>query len=320
MHSCGRLFRIASAGLLGLAAATAAQADCGSIPFYSPFQGIDSLIVQSLPGGDAVVQFDPTRVVVYEPGQRAVVLWNGREEILLLSTELRTSQPVSILEVIPFPSRPEAKLGEFETFEQMQALLIEKSMWKVASGGGVAGVGAPERAARIDFHQQMGAHDLAVVEVLDAPNFVKWVGAFLTEKGAVDPKVRPEFAAIIDNYVARGFKWFAFDIINTTNEVQSRQPIEYRFATDAAYYPLEISSLETGKTRINLLFVTHKPLKPVSEVKFASRKYDRVTINAADLEKVSTDWSAFMGNAGCEMQQIRIKGDIRKLKTDFLAR
>jgi hypothetical protein len=45
-----------------------ASGDCGGIPFK-------------------------THVQVFEPDQRAVIAYNGREEILLLSTDLRASEP-----------------------------------------------------------------------------------------------------------------------------------------------------------------------------------------------------------------------------------
>ena len=66
----------------------AAWADCGSIPFFSPIRARDSISVVS-EGllAKPEVRLDPLEVVVYEPGQRAIILWNGREEILLLSTE-----------------------------------------------------------------------------------------------------------------------------------------------------------------------------------------------------------------------------------------
>ena len=310
--------RLLVAGVLAIAAS--AMADCGSVPYYSPFEGFDILDMITTPDGTTQLEFDPLKVVVYEPGQRGIILWNGVEQILLLSTEIKTSQPVSILEVIPMPAEPTVQLGDFDTFQKMQALLISKQMWTVASGGGVPGVRAPESAARITFHEQMGAHEVAVVKVEDATQFTRWVEAFLAKKQAVNPQIDPEFLDVIQRYVNRGFQWFVFDSINTRDEVQSHQPIEYRFKSDSVFYPLEISTRETGKTNIDLLILSPKPLQSMAELQVAMDREGDMTVASHELAEVSASWAEFMGSAPTAMERIQIKGDIRKMTTDFTAR
>ena len=78
-------------GAWGLAACLPAQGDCGCIPYYSPFEAFGNLVLNDMPDGKVNVEFNPLEVVVYEPGQRGIILWNGQEEILLLSTEIKTS-------------------------------------------------------------------------------------------------------------------------------------------------------------------------------------------------------------------------------------
>ena len=296
-----------------------AYADCGSIPYRSPFELFGDISLEGS-GGDKDVQFDPMNVVVFEPGQRAIILWNGIEEILFLSTDIKVSEPVSILEVIPFPAEPEVSLGDFEVFQKMQRLLIEKTMWRVAAGGGVANAVPPKNAVEVTFHEQMGAHDVAVLHVLNKAGFLEWVNTFLLSKEAINAKVDPEFAGIIENYLDRGFSWFVFDAIQAADRLKSRQPIEYRFKSDSVYYPLEISSRETGKTNIDLLLLTSNQLTQFPEVKFAVNKEDQVALTSAELLPVRQDWAAFMGQDSFTMQRVRIKGNIRKMTTDFIAR
>ena len=318
-----RLFQvIVFTGVACVALAASAGADCGSIPFSAVLRapGSISIGIGDLLSAKPDVTLDPLNVVVYEPGQRAIILWNGEEEILLLSTEIRTSQAVSILEVIPLPAEPEVTLGTFETFEKMQRLLVEKTMWKVASGAGYAGIQAPKNAARITFHEQMGAHDIAVVEVLDKDHFVDWVKDFLTHKGADNPQVRPDFLRIIQNYLERDLNWFVFDTIQATDKVGSRQPIQYRFKTDFLYYPLEISSLETGRTNIDLLLVTGQKLSSYPVVRASMKRHDSFSVGLDELRAISPDWASFMGTPSVTLQQVRIKGNLRKMKTDFVAR
>ncbi len=300
--------------------ATSVSADCGSIPFSAPLSAPGTIVLDLLDSKDYDVKVNPLNVVVYEPGQRAIVLWNGVEEILLLSTEIRTSKPTSILEVIPMPAEPEVKLGNFESFEKMQKLLVEKTMWKVASGGGIPGIKAPENAGKITFHERMGAHDLAVVEVLDSAYFSEWVLEFLAKKGATQADMPDEFLTIIDNYLDRGFKWFVFDVIETSDKVQSRQPVQYRFKTDSLFYPLEISTLEKGKTSIDLLLVTQTELSDYPVVKASMRRDDAFTASLTDIQDVSPEWAQLMASPSVTIQRVGIKGKLGKMKTDFVAR
>jgi len=317
----GRLCFVAASVLFVTSLGLSAGGDCGSIPFRSPLNMIGDFVFTRGADGKTDVQFDPLEVVVFEPGQRAIILWNGEEEILLLSTEIKTSVPVSLLEVIPLPSEATVKLGDFETFMKMQRLLIDKVMWRVASGGGVAGVGVPPQAAEITFHKQMGAHDVAVVHALDQAGFVRWVDEFLASKQAVNPKVDPAFAQMVQNYLRRGTNWFVFDTIQAGGELQSRQPIEYRFKSNRLYYPLEISTRESGKTRVDLLLVTREPLVELPTLRYAVKTENDVVVSAEELQQAAPlDWTEFMRNAPCTLKRVYIKGNIRKMDADFVAR
>jgi hypothetical protein len=299
----------------------AGLADCGSIPFSSPLhiRSISDINSDgSLTGTE--LKFDPLAVVVYEPGQRGIILWNGTEQILLHSTDIRTSQASALLEVMPFPSEPTVTLGDFEAFEKMQRLLIDKSMWRVASGGGVPGVRAPEDAAEITFFESMGTHEVTVVKVNDPANFTAWVMNFLAEQQAFNPKLDPRFVEIINNYLDRGMHWFIFDTVYADDELQSKEPLLIRFKTPQVYYPLEISTLETGKTTVDLLIVTRSPISTYGDLKFAVKRDSGVTVTQAELNNVSEEWAQFMNQPELTMQRVYIRGKLSGMKTDFTVR
>ncbi|NJL72947.1 MAG: DUF2330 domain-containing protein [Candidatus Competibacteraceae bacterium] len=295
------------------------RADCGSIPFNTPLQVRDFVALEG-PITDNNIQFNPLDVVVYEPGQRAIILWNGDEEILLLSTDIKTSQGTPILEVMPFPSEPTVTLGEFETFEKMQRLLIDKTLWRVASGGGVAAVRPPDNVAEITFFEAMGAHDIAVVKVKEPAQFSAWVMNFLRERQAINPQINPAFLEVIDNYLERGYQWFVFDTLYTDDELQSKQPVQFRFKSPHVYYPLEISSRETGKTTVDLLLLTHAPVSTYDKLSFAVQRDNGVQVTHAELEDVSPDWAAFMAQPAFSMQRVYIKGKLSAMTADFIVR
>ena len=54
-----------------------------------------------------------TDVTVYGPGQKAIIAWDGKEEILILSTDVRASSDSQVLELLPLPSKPQIEKGDF---------------------------------------------------------------------------------------------------------------------------------------------------------------------------------------------------------------
>ena len=94
-----RAFTLSS--LLILAGAGLAQADRGAIPFRP-------------------------EVTIFEPTQRALIAWNGEEEILILSTDLRASRATKVLEVMPFPAEPQVTKGDVGVFRRAVRLINSK--------------------------------------------------------------------------------------------------------------------------------------------------------------------------------------------------
>ncbi len=318
-------------GVLGVLAVLilaggAGYADCGSIPFDAPVMAN----IMVIPGvgqiqADNEVLFDPLDVTVFEPGQRALILWNGEEEILLLSTDQRASERSAVLEVIPLPARPSVRLGSFETFEKAQRLMVEKRMWAVAHGGARSDwVKAPKNAGRIDFHKKLGAHDLTVAQVLDGEGFVGFVQDYLQRTYSVNQApIKEPFVKIIESYIERGFEWFAFDAIVLDDEKNgSREPIEYRFKSDAVFYPMQISTQERGKTKVELLVFS-----TTGAGNFEGLSADRVDIEAPlkvgvdEVMALDNAWNGFFPGADTlVMDQWRIKGDIARFTEDVVVR
>lgn len=310
-----------------------AGADCGSIPFYAPVLDPISLVTAAGTGGAGgsgsavaprpkVVQFDPLKVTVFEPQQRAIILWNGTEEILLLSTDQKATQQAGVLEVIPLPSEPKVRLGSFSTFQSAQKMVVQKRMWATAHGGAKASLAeALPAAGVITFEQRMGAHALAVAQVLDKDRFVDFVQSYLREHYKTEnAPIRPEFVSIIESYLKEGFRWFTFDVITLDGTARSRQPIEYRFASDCVFYPLRISSLEGGVTRLDLLVFTEYGANRFLGISDRQmRKDPRLNVTLSEVESLDSTWKGFFpqgGNGSVALDQLGLKGESSKLLTD----
>ena len=64
-------------------------------------------------------------VQIYEPGQKAIIAWNGTEEILILATDVYGDDSTQVLEVIPLPSLPRIELGNITSFKAINRLIYK---------------------------------------------------------------------------------------------------------------------------------------------------------------------------------------------------
>lgn len=211
-------------------------------------------------------------VSIYEPGQKAIVAWNGYEEILILSTDVQASEETLILEMLPLPSNPkEVKGVSFEPFVALQRLIWEHAP-PSGFGDGLLGSGrGAAEGVEVVFHEKIGSHDITIVKASDAPELAEWAEVFLRDNG-IDREVSfQEFEPIVEDYVAEGFRFFVLDLIEVSSKKNSVEPILYRFETNFLYYPLKISNSFSGDTKITLFILTknrieaflHYPFKMV---------------------------------------------------------
>jgi len=224
------------------------------------------LVLGCLPYGAAadrgMMPFDPN-AQIYEPKQDAIIAWNGREEILLLSTELHASTSTRVLEVLPLPAEPRVEAGDARAFKQLKRIIERRLKARERTKHRPADLGHPFNGpppARIAQRKRIGAHRITVVELLDAARFVAWVERFLEGQGVKGWRLPPSFRRLVELYIKDGFRWFVFDVVSVEKEERKIQPIRYRFRTDYLFYPLRISSLARGATSINLALLTPRRL------------------------------------------------------------
>jgi len=200
-----------------------------------------------------------SNVSVYGPGQKAIIAWDGEEEILILSTDVRASGDTQVLELLPLPSKPQVEKGDFASFEQVDKLIKEHFPgrgWDWLRKGALG----PREGVEIVFHEKIGAHDITVVKAADSEELVRWAEGFLKEIGIEHKISSPKLELLVGDYIARDINYFVFDLIEVTSEPKSIEPIVYRFDTYFLYYPLKISTLAEGWTDISLFLLTPQPV------------------------------------------------------------
>ncbi len=202
-------------------------------------------------------------VEVYEPDQRAMIAYNGREEILLLCQDIKVSKATKVLEVLPLPSEPKVAKGNFDAFVKATALINNKlgrvAMPAATGAPGAAGGGGnfvPPPAGEVTFHDKIGSHDISVTHVLNLRGFVDWVEGYLRKSGVDNPAIPDPMKAVVGDYLRDRYQWFVFDVVDLSTEVKTKEAIQYRFATRFLYYPMRITRSEQGDTKVRLLVLS----------------------------------------------------------------
>lgn len=229
------------------------------------------------------------KIPVYEPGQKAIISWNGEQEIMILSVDVYSENSTKALHMVPFPSLPQVELGTLNSFEKINELtMANRYIYKGMGWDGVS-IMSENSAIEIVFNEKVGPHNITAVKINSSQDFSLWVNEFLSDKGITDLELPDDLDLIIDNYIKQNITYFVFDIIDLNVEEKSVDPIIYKFDTEYLFFPLEISSIIEGKTKITLALITPPNLPinimPLQKLGFY-RGFDKI-ISKSDLYEIS---------------------------------
>lgn len=266
------------------------------------------------------IPFKP-KVKIFEPTQRAMIAWNGKEEILLLSTDLKASEATKVLEVIPLPAEPKVTKGDVEVFQKATAL-INKKIKQEDRGPGTKGRES-SLAGKITFHEKIGAQDISVAHVLDPDRFIEWVNNYLKKAGVDNPVIPESLTTVVQEYIKEDFTWFVFDVVSLDEKPKTNEAIQYRFKTNSLFYPMKISRTNQGKTSIELLVLTQHLLGNFSGIPIerVEMRHTPISITADELKSLNEDMDALLGHReDMKLRIWRIKGDFLSFDKDLIAR
>ena len=275
-------------------------------------------------------------VTVSESAQKALILHNGKDEILILGTRIRASHHLPIIRFIPFPSEPHVQLAPKGIFDRLQSLTSKYALQYVHV---FHSKGGPEQArtegVQVRFAAKLGAHDITVLKVSDVGVFRAWVNAYFKRHHLPGRTSYPAIEAIVSDYVARGFAYFVLDSVEVGNESDDIAPIAYRFSSEALYYPLKTSNSFGGKGEIDLFLISPRTLcVPGSGTELVTDSGDRAADAAGheganeclgipvmastsaqlvpqehDLQTLYPAASGFFGDTPVFLQSFRYQGD-----------
>ena len=281
-------------------------------------------------------------VQVSEDAQKAIILHNDREEVLLLGTEIRADRQTAIIRFIPFPSEPQVSLAPKDAFERLAQIVAKYRLQYVhtmhskapgASSSSIEGV-------EVRLSTRLGAHDLTIIKVRGANAFRSWVNDYFRRKWLPRSKSYPKEEAIVADYVARKIDFFVLDVVEVQAAEHFVDPVVYRFASNALYYPLKTSNSFGGKGEIELFIVAPTTLCAPGSNIFMDQGDQSINVqgNAEgdclnlpvkastsamlvpeehDLAAIYTEADAFFGGRPAFIQSIRYAGKY-EFKDDIL--
>lgn len=247
-----------------------------------------------------------------EPYQRAIILFDDRkmEEILFLSTDLSYGNDIVFLESIPFPSEPNAKVGNIQIFSDMIKIAAEKNVR-------LEGI-APTAFMEGPAGQVGSVTDINIAQLRTPAVYENYV-LHLQRQLSLQEGMHAGVIGIANRYQKRGYSWFAFNSVWLKDVARAFAPIEYKFKTDKLFYPLETSIYGWGKTQVDLILITKHRLKHFSTTEHFQGHRNIFELRSNDLARLSPGWAEFFDGGSVHVEHVRIAGDIQQMTRDFLA-
>lgn len=288
------------------------------------------LVVVGSAGADRGPVTWQENVSLSQESQKAIILHNGTEEVLILGTELKASSEIDLLEFIPLPSDPEVGLAKGDPFAAVSRLISGKGLVFLAdeftTKGGPGG--SSTVPVEIRFSEKVGIHDVTTVKINDIDGFSRWLEDFFRKKGIQTGRKR--LSGVLDtarDYMDRGYNYFVFDLVKVTERTRFVEPLMYRFRTGRIYYPLKTSNLIGGKGAVEMVLVLpgsvtddlwqgadkvfHMGAGAAIELSSSSK------LNRADVQAIYPDRGFFGPGSRIYMQVLRYRGQYR-FKDDFI--
>jgi len=200
-------------------------------------------------------------VSVYGPGQKAIIAWNGSEEVLILSVDVWSTKDSPILRIIPLPSKPDIEKGNFTSFEKIENLIWKHSPFKYLPPSNIPWLGQDTSLPKLEivFHEKIGAHDITVVKANDFQEFVNWTINYLEKRLRINNNTTNKISnlkSVISHYMGKKINYFVFDLIQANKSTKSVEPIIYKFKSNSLYFPLVASSVIPGCSEIDVFAIT----------------------------------------------------------------
>jgi len=195
-----------------------------------------------------------------EPSQKAVLLWRGGRETLVLQVKYE-GPAEDFAWIVPLPARPEvtAIKPKKAPFEELSLYTQRRRKWGYRGAGRPAAEGLD--AVQVLERKIVGVYDVAVLAAADPKALSDW----LNRNGYAFPPHRTD---VLEHYTKKKWVYVAMRIdrkaLGTDRVKKLRvgelQPIRFIFPAKEMVYPLRISSVNAGRTEVLLYVLGDTPM------------------------------------------------------------
>lgn len=213
---------------------------------------------------------------IYQPSQKALILYENNREDLILSVRYEGNAN-EFAWVIPLPNKPDIDVSDPELFWELASLTRVIMPTEGLSCGPMAPAGLVEVLER----EVVGPYDVAILSAKDPTALVDW----LNSNGYAFPEEGEE---ILDEYIKKEW-YFVATRINTGEEATGLaqgtiEPLKLSFESDEIVYPLRITSLSSERSEVLLYVFAEQKVVP-KEYQFLSLNLPEQVINYAGDEE-----------------------------------
>jgi len=288
------------------------------------------VLAVSAPADMGSIPFNP-KARVLEPNQRALIACNGKEQVTILSTDLKADRETKVLEIMPFPSEPTIKKADVEVFKKATDLINKKlpRVWRWSDGDSLSigdahfGDDSAPPAGRVTFHERIGAHDVSTTHVERPEGFVKWAKDYLKAQGVDTPTIPASLEAVIRDYIRENFRWFVFDVVSLSEKPVTKEAIQFRFKTTFMFYPMRITRAEHGDTTVRLLVLSPRLFEERHCLGFPRKKirlvHRPVFFTGAEVAGLSEDIFNMLGQPqNIQVRNWEITGRLDSFEDDLI--
>ncbi|MCD6562995.1 MAG: DUF2330 domain-containing protein [Thermoproteales archaeon] len=275
-------------------------------------------------------------IPIREDWQMAIIAWNGKEEVMILSNVL---YPVNIkkslnnsvlygIEILPLKNKPEIKGSGYESFYILEKIISREGL-------GYQTYGPPalfyKKGDRIEviYTKRIGPHYITVLNVNDFYSLTTWLKDYLISKGIFfnNESYLLKYSSIFKDYMDRGYNFFAIDVVilNMTDKNSYMvpyivNPLLYKFSSKCIYYPLKISAMFTGETYIKLYLLTSERIRPEDIHSLGFEIHYEKRINIKEISHIDYELiNLFKGSSKIWLTALTYRGNISNFKKDIEA-
>lgn len=267
--------------------------------------------------------FSPLREYVYETGQKAIIAWNGTDEILILSTDVSSGKETTVIELMPLPSNPVITKGENQSFSKVTELVNTYFTATRPRFPFFRNLDfepeyvSDQEKVIITFQDVIGIHFLTVVFAEEADDLTTWLRDFLVAEG-YSTELPSDLDELISYYMQNEMHFFVIDAVDTSLSTKTVDTLKYEFRSSVLYYPLRISSLFSGDTDISLFAITSNKLHTTSVTKLGFKERAQFQIKKESLTEIDTNLTKLFSSEPY-LYYFRFGGSLESFDRDIFA-